>query len=152
MSVGVLLWCGYMCASALVCLGTYRYVVLRGCMLVTLYLIFCLIFKLDGEAGEPTFRRLVLRSVAHVIRLYSSSLVTESEVLFCLQNLFYISVCSLFLLCMHYFLQNIGLFIPLSPWLHRHCSKGTTFASNAFINAIFTFIMRTQFQGSCVCV
>ncbi|XP_072952390.1 uncharacterized protein [Typha angustifolia] len=36
--------------------------------------------ELEGEAGEPTFRRLVLRSVAHVIRLYSSSLVTESEV------------------------------------------------------------------------
>ncbi|XP_020087242.1 protein MON2 homolog isoform X3 [Ananas comosus] len=36
--------------------------------------------ELDGEAGEPTFRRLVLRSVAHVIRLYSASLVTESEV------------------------------------------------------------------------
>ncbi|KAJ3696126.1 hypothetical protein LUZ60_001503 [Juncus effusus] len=36
--------------------------------------------ELEGEAGEPTFRRLVLRSVAHIIRLYSSSLVTESEV------------------------------------------------------------------------
>ncbi|XP_078175701.1 ARM repeat superfamily protein isoform X2 [Carex rostrata] len=36
--------------------------------------------ELEGEAGEPIFRRLVLRSVAHVIRLYSSSLVTESEV------------------------------------------------------------------------
>ncbi|XP_010923723.2 uncharacterized protein [Elaeis guineensis] len=36
--------------------------------------------ELEGEAGEPTFRRLVLRSVAHVIRLYSLSLVTETEV------------------------------------------------------------------------
>ncbi|WCJ43970.1 ARM repeat superfamily protein [Euphorbia peplus] len=34
----------------------------------------------DGEVGEPSFRRLVLRSVAHVIRLYSSSLITECEV------------------------------------------------------------------------
>lgn len=36
--------------------------------------------QLEGEAGEPIFRRLVLRSFAHIIRLYSSSLVTESEV------------------------------------------------------------------------
>ncbi|XXG73744.1 hypothetical protein AAC387_Pa07g2600 [Persea americana] len=36
--------------------------------------------ELEGEAGEPSFRRLVLRSVAHVIRLYSLSLVTECEV------------------------------------------------------------------------
>lgn len=36
--------------------------------------------ELEGEAGEPYFRRVVLRSVAHIIRLYSSSLVTESEV------------------------------------------------------------------------
>lgn len=36
--------------------------------------------ELEGETGEPYFRRLVLRSVSHVIRLYSSSLVTESEV------------------------------------------------------------------------
>ncbi|GJM92979.1 hypothetical protein PR202_ga09489 [Eleusine coracana subsp. coracana] len=36
--------------------------------------------ELEGEAGEPSFRRLVLRLVSHVIRLYSSSLVTESEV------------------------------------------------------------------------
>lgn len=36
--------------------------------------------ELEGETGEPSFRRLVLRSVAHVIRLYSSSLVTECEV------------------------------------------------------------------------
>ncbi|XP_050223198.1 uncharacterized protein LOC126673214 isoform X2 [Mercurialis annua] len=36
--------------------------------------------EVEGEAGEPTFRRLVLRSVAHIIRLYSSSLVTECEV------------------------------------------------------------------------
>lgn len=34
----------------------------------------------EGESAEPTFRRLVLRSVAHVIRLYSVFLVTESEV------------------------------------------------------------------------
>ncbi|XP_041019772.1 protein MON2 homolog isoform X5 [Juglans microcarpa x Juglans regia] len=34
----------------------------------------------EGEAGEPSFRRLVLRSVAHIIRLYSSSLITECEV------------------------------------------------------------------------
>ncbi|XP_031404263.1 protein MON2 homolog isoform X3 [Punica granatum] len=34
----------------------------------------------EGEAGEPPFRRLVLRSVAHIIRLYSSSLITECEV------------------------------------------------------------------------
>ncbi|XP_075500953.1 uncharacterized protein LOC142539404 isoform X2 [Primulina tabacum] len=36
--------------------------------------------ELEGEAGEPYFRRLVLRSVAHIIRHYSSSLTTESEV------------------------------------------------------------------------
>ncbi|CAL9055746.1 unnamed protein product [Musa banksii] len=36
--------------------------------------------ELEGEAGEPTFRRLVLRAVANVIRMYSLSLVTESEV------------------------------------------------------------------------
>ncbi|KAK9137366.1 hypothetical protein Sjap_007960 [Stephania japonica] len=36
--------------------------------------------ELEDEAGEPSFRRLVLRSVAHVIRLYCSSLVTECEV------------------------------------------------------------------------
>nr|XP_009802656.1 PREDICTED: protein MON2 homolog isoform X1 [Nicotiana sylvestris]XP_016448460.1 PREDICTED: protein MON2 homolog [Nicotiana tabacum] len=34
----------------------------------------------EGESGEPYFRRLVLRSVANIIRLYSSSLITESEV------------------------------------------------------------------------
>ncbi|XP_020589215.1 protein MON2 homolog isoform X4 [Phalaenopsis equestris] len=34
----------------------------------------------EGESEEPTFRRLVLRSVAHIIKLYSTSLVTESEV------------------------------------------------------------------------
>ncbi|GAB2287398.1 hypothetical protein Dimus_021776 [Dionaea muscipula] len=38
------------------------------------------ILKLEGEAGEPSFRRLVLRSIAHIIRLYSSSLITECEV------------------------------------------------------------------------
>ncbi|KAE8010084.1 hypothetical protein FH972_006478 [Carpinus fangiana] len=36
--------------------------------------------EFEGEAGEPYFRRLVLRSVAHIIRLYSSSLITECEV------------------------------------------------------------------------
>ncbi|KAL0425375.1 UNVERIFIED_CONTAM: protein MON2 [Sesamum radiatum] len=36
--------------------------------------------QIEGELGEPYFRRLVLRSVAHIIRLYSSSLTTESEV------------------------------------------------------------------------
>ncbi|XP_010256047.1 PREDICTED: protein MON2 homolog isoform X2 [Nelumbo nucifera] len=36
--------------------------------------------EVEGEAGEPSFRRLVLRSVAHVIRLYSTSLITECEV------------------------------------------------------------------------
>ncbi|GMH11321.1 hypothetical protein Nepgr_013162 [Nepenthes gracilis] len=36
--------------------------------------------ELEGEAGEPSFRRLALRSVAHIIRLYSSSLITECEV------------------------------------------------------------------------
>ncbi|KAI3669236.1 hypothetical protein L6452_40463 [Arctium lappa] len=36
--------------------------------------------EIEGETGEPYFRRLVLRSVAHIIRHYSSSLVTESEV------------------------------------------------------------------------
>ncbi|KAK4337750.1 hypothetical protein RND71_042237 [Anisodus tanguticus] len=36
--------------------------------------------QLEGESGEPYFRRLVLRSVANIIRLYSSSLITESEV------------------------------------------------------------------------
>ncbi|VFQ70896.1 unnamed protein product [Cuscuta campestris] len=35
--------------------------------------------EFEGETGEPYFRRLVLRSVAHVIRLYSSLLITESE-------------------------------------------------------------------------
>ncbi|KAF3786151.1 MON2-like protein [Nymphaea thermarum] len=35
--------------------------------------------EFEGEAGEPYFRRLVLRSVAHVVRLYSSSLITECE-------------------------------------------------------------------------
>ncbi|KAL6582309.1 hypothetical protein OROMI_006323 [Orobanche minor] len=35
--------------------------------------------EIEGEIGEPYFRRLVLRSVAHVIRFYSSSLTTESE-------------------------------------------------------------------------
>ncbi|KAL7239326.1 hypothetical protein ACSBR2_005270 [Camellia fascicularis] len=36
--------------------------------------------ELEGEAGEPYFRRLVLRSVSHLIRLYSSTLITECEV------------------------------------------------------------------------
>ncbi|GAB2246516.1 hypothetical protein Droror1_Dr00002009 [Drosera rotundifolia] len=36
--------------------------------------------ELEGESGEPSFRRLVLRSIAHIIRLYSSSLITECEV------------------------------------------------------------------------
>ncbi|GKV07351.1 hypothetical protein SLEP1_g19144 [Rubroshorea leprosula] len=36
--------------------------------------------EIEGEVGEPYFRRLVLRSVADIIRLYSSSLITESEV------------------------------------------------------------------------
>ncbi|KAL8528032.1 hypothetical protein ACS0TY_005737 [Phlomoides rotata] len=36
--------------------------------------------EIEGEVGEPYFRRLVLRCVAHIIRLYSSSLTTESEV------------------------------------------------------------------------
>lgn len=36
--------------------------------------------EVEGETGEPYFRRLVLRSVAHIIRHYSSSLITESEV------------------------------------------------------------------------
>lgn len=36
--------------------------------------------ELEGEVGEPSFRRLVLRCVANVIRLYSSILVTECEV------------------------------------------------------------------------
>uniref|UniRef100_A0A6N2LZA3 Protein MON2 homolog n=1 Tax=Salix viminalis TaxID=40686 RepID=A0A6N2LZA3_SALVM len=36
--------------------------------------------ELEGEAGEPSFRRLVLRSVAHIIRLYNASLITECEV------------------------------------------------------------------------
>ncbi|XP_020274026.1 protein MON2 homolog isoform X2 [Asparagus officinalis] len=36
--------------------------------------------ELEGESAEPTFRRLVLRSVSHVIRFYSLFLVTESEV------------------------------------------------------------------------
>ncbi|KAK7277858.1 hypothetical protein RJT34_22877 [Clitoria ternatea] len=36
--------------------------------------------ELEGETAEPSFRRLVLRSVAHIIRLYSSSLITECEV------------------------------------------------------------------------
>lgn len=37
-------------------------------------------YQIEGEVGEPYFRRLVLRCVAHIIRLYSSSLTTESEV------------------------------------------------------------------------
>ncbi|PIN03653.1 hypothetical protein CDL12_23815 [Handroanthus impetiginosus] len=37
--------------------------------------------EIEGEVGEPYYRRLVLRSVAHIIRLYSSSLTTESEML-----------------------------------------------------------------------
>ncbi|OMO62280.1 hypothetical protein CCACVL1_22908 [Corchorus capsularis] len=37
-------------------------------------------YELEGEVGEPYFRRLVLRSVAHIIRHYSSSLITECEV------------------------------------------------------------------------
>ncbi|KAJ4719601.1 Protein MON2-like protein [Melia azedarach] len=36
--------------------------------------------EIEGETGEPYFRRLVLRSVSHIIRLYSSSLITECEV------------------------------------------------------------------------
>ncbi|KAI5060182.1 hypothetical protein GOP47_0024602 [Adiantum capillus-veneris] len=36
--------------------------------------------ELEGEVGEPSFRRLVLRCVANVLRLYSSILVTECEV------------------------------------------------------------------------
>lgn len=39
-----------------------------------------MLIQVEGEAGEPSFRRLVLRSVAHIIRLYSSSLITECEV------------------------------------------------------------------------
>lgn len=39
-----------------------------------------MLIQIEGEAGEPSFRRLVLRSVAHIIRLYSSSLITECEV------------------------------------------------------------------------
>lgn len=42
--------------------------------------IFNVLNQPEGEAGEPYFRRLVLRSVAHIIRHYSSSLITESEV------------------------------------------------------------------------
>ncbi|XVF06259.1 hypothetical protein REPUB_Repub06bG0032300 [Reevesia pubescens] len=37
-------------------------------------------YELEGEVGEPYFRRLVMRSVSHIIRLYSSSLITECEV------------------------------------------------------------------------
>ncbi|XWS42471.1 hypothetical protein CRYUN_Cryun16bG0016700 [Craigia yunnanensis] len=37
-------------------------------------------YELEGEVGKPYFRRLVLRSVSHIIRLYSSSLITECEV------------------------------------------------------------------------
>ncbi|XP_074581344.1 uncharacterized protein LOC141837874 isoform X2 [Curcuma longa] len=36
--------------------------------------------ELEGEAGEPMFRRLVLRAVANVIKMYSSLLTTETEV------------------------------------------------------------------------
>ncbi|URE13010.1 hypothetical protein MUK42_15016 [Musa troglodytarum] len=43
--------------------------------------------QLEGEAGEPTFRRLVLRAVANVIRMSSLSLVTESEVYILLLSL-----------------------------------------------------------------
>ncbi|CAK9181205.1 unnamed protein product [Ilex paraguariensis] len=38
------------------------------------------VISFEGETAEPYFRRLVLRSVAHIIRLYSSSLVMESEI------------------------------------------------------------------------
>ena len=48
--------------------------------IVYVFFFFLVYLQLEGEAGEPAFRRLVLRLVAHVIRLYSSSLVTESEV------------------------------------------------------------------------
>ncbi|GAB2273030.1 hypothetical protein Dimus_039006 [Dionaea muscipula] len=37
-------------------------------------------YKLEVKAGESSFRCLVLRSIAHIIRLYSSSLITECEV------------------------------------------------------------------------
>jgi hypothetical protein len=46
----------------------------------TLFIFFNYFNQVEGEAGEPSFRRLVLRSVAHIIRLYSSSLITECEV------------------------------------------------------------------------
>ncbi|KAJ7563609.1 hypothetical protein O6H91_03G117100 [Diphasiastrum complanatum] len=36
--------------------------------------------EIEGEVGEPGFRRLVLRSVANVIRLYSSIVTMECEV------------------------------------------------------------------------
>jgi hypothetical protein len=48
----------------------------------TLFIFFNYFNQVEGEAGEPSFRRLVLRSVAHIIRLYSSSLITECEVRF----------------------------------------------------------------------
>lgn len=43
---------------------------------------------------EPYFRRLVLRSVAHIIRLYSSSLITECEVQYAQFYIFPVKFCA----------------------------------------------------------
>lgn len=50
--------------------------------------------QLEGEVVEPYFRRLVLRSVAHIIRLYSSSLITECEVQYVQLYLFPVNLCA----------------------------------------------------------
>ena len=51
--------------------------------------------QLEGEMVEPYIRRLVLRSVAHIIRLYSSSLITECEVQYAQLYLFPVSLCAI---------------------------------------------------------
>ncbi len=48
--------------------------------LMIVSIMFCFV-QLDPEVGEPGFRRLVLRSVATVTRLYVSIVPTECEVL-----------------------------------------------------------------------
>lgn len=59
-----------------------------SCGVLTFSIVFNFIQN-EGETGEPYFRRLVLRSVAHIIRLYSSSLITECEVCLIFILLFY---------------------------------------------------------------
>ncbi|KAM3287601.1 protein MON2 isoform X3 [Capsicum chacoense] len=61
-------------------LGPYKEQVLRRQICSLLMTSLRTDTELEGESGEPYFRRLVLRSVANIIRHYSSSLITESEV------------------------------------------------------------------------